>query len=230
MTDKDSNQTIAAALRRLEESPRLRQCATTSPTFPERRLFSARKLSRLRVFAPALLKSWLYARHWIGFVVRGLGLIARRRTTRRIAIGLGGAVTLSAVACLGLWWRLSAGPISLDLATPWLTAAIEENLGAGYRIEVGGTQLERDEQGRSALRIRDIVVRDSGGVLVASAPKAEVGFSGSSLLTGRLRAERLSLVGAEMALRIEHDGQLTLFAGADHRPIATAPSLDAPKV
>jgi len=39
-------------------------------------------------------------------------------------------------------------PIMLDLVTPWLTAAIEQNLGSRYRVEVGGTQLERDAQGR----------------------------------------------------------------------------------
>ena len=70
----------------------------------------------------------------------------------------------------------------LDLFTPWLTAAIEQNLGSRYRVAVGGTQLERDEQGRTALRLRDIVLRDASGATVAVAPKAEVGISGTSLL------------------------------------------------
>src|SRR4029078_5339228 len=58
--------------------------------------------------------------------------------------------------------------------------------------------------------------------IVASAPKAEVGLSGRSLFVGQLRAQSLNLVGAEMAVRIETDGRLTVFAGADKRPIATA--------
>jgi hypothetical protein len=86
---------------------------------------------------------------------------------------------------------------------------------------VGGTQIERDEKGRTSLRLRDIVVRDSDGTMVASAPKAEVGLSGMSLLMGRVRAQSLNLVGAEMAVRIESDGRITVFAGADKRPIAT---------
>jgi hypothetical protein len=171
-----------------------------------------------------------YVSGWIRYFFRRVSVSTRRPLVRNTAIGFGGVFFLGIAVCLGLWWRLSTGPIALDLATPWLTAAIEENLGSGYRINVGGTQLERDEQGRPALRIRDIVVRDAAGALVASAPKAEVGFSGAGLLTGRLRAERLSLVGAEMALRIEADGQLTLFAGADRQPIATAPGIgDATK-
>ena len=132
---------------------------------------------------------------------------------------------------LGLWWRLSRGPIELDLATPWLKAAIEENFGGNRSVTVGGTQLERDERGRTSLRLRDIVVRDADGTVVASAPKAEVGLSGRSLFSGRVRAQSLNLVGAEMSVRIEVDGRLTVFAGADSRPIATAaPSVLAPAV
>ena len=73
-----------------------------------------------------------------------------------------------------LWWRLNSGPIDLDLATPWLTAAIEENFGSQHKVYVGGTQLERDEAGRTSLRIRDIAVRDRDGNVVVSAPKARI--------------------------------------------------------
>src|SRR5262249_27715557 len=124
-----------------------------------------------------------------------------------------------------LWWRLSSGPLSLDLATPWLTTAIEQRFGASRRVEVGGTQIERDEEGHAALRMRDIVVRDPDGTVVATAPKAEIGISGISLLTGHVQATRLSLIGAAMALRIEADGQITVFAGAETKPIATTPAV-----
>ena len=106
--------------------------------------------------------------------------------------------------------------------TPWLVSAIEENFGSGHRVEVGGTQIERTENGGTAVRIRDIIVRDADGTIVASAPKAEVRVSGMSLLSGHMRAESLNLVGAEMAVRIERDGGVTIFAGADKHPIATA--------
>ena len=108
-------------------------------------------------------------------------------------------------AFLVLWWRLSQGPIELDVATPWLKAAIQENFGGNRIVSVGGTQLERDESGRTSLRLRDIVVRDADGTVVAKAPKAEVGLSGIGLLSGEVRAESLNLVGAEMAVRIEAD-------------------------
>jgi hypothetical protein len=42
-----------------------------------------------------------------------------------------------------------------------------------------------------------------------------------------VRAERLSLVGAQVAIRIEPDGQLTVFAGTNTRPLAATPSVAA---
>ena len=153
-----------------------------------------------------------------------------RQLIKRVAIGSGVLVTLVLLGCVGLWWRLSSGPIQLDAFSPWLVAAIEENFGSRQRVEVGGTQIERTANGGAAVRVRDIVVRDPDGTVVASAPKAEIRVSGLSLLSGHMRAESLSLVGAELAVRIETDGGVTVFAsGADKHPIAmaSAPSLVA---
>ena len=163
----------------------------------------------------------LARRPWFGLRYTVSNLF-RRPLVKRLLLGAAICVSLAIVGVLGLWWRLSSGPIELDLATPWLKAAIEENFGGNHTVAVGGTQLERDEKGRTSLRLRDIVVRDGDGTVVASAPKAEVGLSGRSLIVGQLRAQSLNLVGAEMAVRIETDGRLTVFAGADKRPIATA--------
>src|SRR5712692_912362 len=132
-------------------------------------------------------------------------LVARRSTLIRVGIGAGALVGVVGIAFVALWLRLASGPLALDAATPWLTAAIEERFGGRHRVEVGGTQLERDEEGRTALRLRDIVVRDGNGTVVASAPKAEVGLSGRSLLMGRVQAVRLSLIGAAMSVRVEPD-------------------------
>lgn len=145
-----------------------------------------------------------------------------KRTLLTIAVV--GAVLIASFA--GLWLRLGVGPINLDMVTPWLADAIEENIGQGNTVEIGGTQIERAGRIRIAVRIRDIVVRDRDHVVVASAPKAEVRLSGWALMTGKLRAESLRLVGAELAIRIDPDGQVTVSAGSTDRPLATgvAPS------
>ena len=172
------------------------------------------------------------ARHAGGdFVAAYWRLLARhKRLIRRVGIGSAAVLGVIVLACGALWWRLASGPIQLDVVTPWLASAIEENFGSHRQVQVGGTQIERTESGGAAVRIRDIVVRDPDGTIVASAPKAEVHVSGMSLLSGHMRAERLNLVGAEMSVRIEQDGDVTVFAGANKHPIATAPAVAIPVV
>lgn len=143
------------------------------------------------------------------------------RWAKRIAVVVAVLAVIFAGCFGGLWWRLGAGPINLDMATPWLAAAIEDNIGNGNTVEVGGTQIERAGRIRIAVRIRDIVVRDRDHAIVATAPKAEVRLSGTALLMGRLRAESLNLVDAELAVRITPDGQVSVSAGDTAKPLAT---------
>jgi hypothetical protein len=154
-----------------------------------------------------------------------LGSLRRRlsgaRWVRRLAVVVASLLVIFGGCFGGLWWRLGAGPINLDMATPWLASAIAENIGHGNTVEVGGTQIERAGRIRIAVRIRDIIVRDRDHAIVASAPKAEVKLSGSALLMGRLRAESLNLVDAELAVRITPDGYVTVSTGDNARPLAT---------
>src|SRR6266853_521112 len=147
--------------------------------------------------------------------------LAGERWVRRLAVVIAALIVIFAGCFGGLWWRLGAGPINLEMATPWLAAAIEENIGHGNTVEVGGTQIERAGRIRIAVRIRDIIVRDRDHVIVATAPKAEVKLSGTALLMGQLRAESLNLVDAELAVRITPDGYVTVSTGDTERPLAT---------
>jgi hypothetical protein len=150
-----------------------------------------------------------------------LGWITGARWVKRLAIVIAALMVIFA-GCFGaLWWRLGAGPINLDLVTPWLAAAIEDNIGNGNTVEIGGTQIERAGRIRIAVRIRDMIVRDQDHAVVASAPKAEVRLSGTALLMGRLRAESLNLVDAELAIRITPDGNVTVSTGDTTKPLAT---------
>ena len=139
-------------------------------------------------------------------------------------------VAVIALCVGGLWARLAAGPVPFDIATPFLASAIEHTLGNRHRVEIGGTQIERDNSGRMSLRIRDMLVRDADGAVIAGAPKAEVAVSTTGLLMGSLHAKRVSLVGAELAVRIETDGQITISTGAERRPLAVTPAIVKPAV
>src|ERR1700694_812882 len=146
---------------------------------------------------------------------------ATERWVKRLAVVIAVLMVIFTVCFGGLWWRLGAGPINLEMATPWLAAAIAENIGHRHTGEVGGTQIERAGRIRIAVRIRDIIVRDRDHAIVASAPKAEVRLSGTALMMGRLRAESLNLVDAELAVRITPDGYVTVSTGDNARPLAT---------
>jgi len=153
-------------------------------------------------------------------------IFAGRRWISRLLVA---ALALSVLSLFGagaLWWRLGEGPISLDFATPWLAGAIEDNLGSDHTVQVGGTQIERAGRIRFAVRVLDIVVRDRDKEVVASAPKAEVRLSLLSLLIGRLRAESLNLVDAELFVQITPDGRMIVSTGNNARPIvATKPDV-----
>jgi hypothetical protein len=214
MTDSTDNPRLAA-LRGLEES-----------------LLSHRRVQAMRAPASAAAPADVHPapvnEHGISILRRrrfGVPAVLYGRGMRRCLVALATLVAIAAMAFGALWYRLSSGPIALDFATDWLAAAIKENLGNRYSVEVGGTVIERDENGRIALRIRDIVMRDTDGAVVANAPRAEVGLAGLSLLSGHPRAESLNLVGAALSLRVEPNGDVSIFTGADKRPLARAPML-----
>ena len=92
-------------------------------------------------FSPARIRAWLGERLRMRPSLRFNPWILfdrRRPLLRRLTIATLALVAVVAIGSGALWWRLASGPISLDLATPWLTAAIEENLNGRYP-RVSGT-------------------------------------------------------------------------------------------
>src|ERR1044071_1715603 len=64
---------------------------------------------------------------------------ARTRLTGRTWIRrtfwvAGIAVGVFLIAAGALWWRLSRGPIEIDVATPWVTTAIGENFAGKHPV------------------------------------------------------------------------------------------------
>src|SRR5665213_2844836 len=67
---------------------------------------------------------------------RGAVRFLRHRYLRRLFWTTTVCVAMATVGFLGLWWRLSRGPIELDMATPWLKAAIEQNFDGKLSVEL----------------------------------------------------------------------------------------------
>jgi hypothetical protein len=190
----------------------------------------SRTWAALHLHWRALMAARSAEEHEAAEAKRGLTRVLRceRPWMRRCAHGGLALTGLVMMACGLLWWRLASGPLTLDMITPWLTSAIEQRFGGNHHVEVGGTQLERDDDGRTALRLRDVVVRGANGAVVASAPKAEVGISGANLLLGQIQAIRLSLIGATMALRVDTNGQVSVSAGTEKSPNIDTPFVVGP--
>jgi len=60
----------------------------------------------------AVLQLWITGERWV----------------KRVAIVIAVLAVIFTGCFGGLWWRLGAGPINLDVATPWLAAAIEDKM------------------------------------------------------------------------------------------------------
>src|SRR5579883_2636656 len=198
MTDSNLSPKIAA-LRGLEESLRSHRRAqaaseAANPSSKGVKPPAAPAPSGARSDPPRRAASSVSSGQCIVGPPSRLWRVVRSRRLRTAMIAFATLVAVVGIAFGGLWYRLSSGPIALDFATDWLAAAIKENLGSRYNVQVGGTVLERDENGGMALRIRDIVVRDSDGAVVANAPRAEVGLAKWSIVTGHPRAASLNLV------------------------------------
>src|SRR5713101_7089672 len=56
--------------------------------------------------------------------ILSIGFRRRGSVLRKVGVSVGVLVGLIAIVIGGFWWRLSTGPIALDIATPWLTSAI----------------------------------------------------------------------------------------------------------
>ena len=136
-------------------------------------------------------------------------------------------ISLSIVTLGVVYILLVRGFFPFDIASPWIAAALERQLGPGHRVEIGSTQLDHDATGAPLLRVEGIRVFGPGGKVIANAPSAEVGLDGSSLLVGSFRARRIDLVGAETTVRVGADGRVAIKAGRDATPITAAEPGDA---
>jgi hypothetical protein len=67
---------------------------------------------------------WLFACRRGRHLQKGLAGFIGRRWVRRTLWASAAVLAVTVLTAGGLWWRLSQGPIELDLATPWLKAAI----------------------------------------------------------------------------------------------------------
>lgn len=146
-----------------------------------------------------------------------------------------GLVTICVAVCVAVLVLTGAaatllvtGIIPLSGLEGRITAAMEERLGAGWKVVAEAAELGRID-GYSQLRVRQVSFRHSSGAVIR-APEAVLGYDPLALLKGDIRLVSVDLRGVNVRLGVNKEGALVVNADsapADplrHRPCPTQPS------
>lgn len=121
-----------------------------------------------------------------------------------------GILVVGLIIIVGGYGRLARGPISLPSLIPPIEAAINEQL-TDLHVKIDDAVLQRSPDGPGVLfRLRNIRLLDKDGSIVAQAPLAAIGMSGSALLAGRIAPGSVDFIGARVLLSYSSDQGLAL--------------------
>jgi hypothetical protein len=116
-----------------------------------------------------------------------------------------------------VFWRLSQGPISLDVMRDELQGALADALN-GDVVSIGEAQASWRGSDRSlGIVLTDVSVAEAGGELIARAPRIAVDLSLSALLRGDVAFSRLVAEGGEASVVRNADGALAAGLGGPDR-------------
>jgi hypothetical protein len=149
-----------------------------------------------------------------------------RRVARIGGVGLLAVLAVVLIVAGSFYVRLAQGPVSLDFMRATIESRINRSL-PDMVVSLGGVVLERSEEtGVPNVRLRDVVLRDRQGNLVARAPRAAIGVREGALLRGSLVPSSIELIGPRMRLMRKLDGSLELGFG-DAAPETEAVAIDS---
>ncbi|HEX5931598.1 MAG TPA: AsmA-like C-terminal domain-containing protein [Methyloceanibacter sp.] len=148
--------------------------------------------------------------------------------TREIFAGI---LVVGLVAIVLGYGRLARGPISLSGLVPTIEDSINGEL-ADLTVKIDDAILQRASDGPGVLfRLRNIRLVDKNGAILAQAPLAAIGMSGSALLSGRLAPGSVDFIGPRLLLTYEPGQGLSLsfsrLAPSGAEP--TIPGVPAPE-
>lgn len=135
-----------------------------------------------------------------------------------------GILVLGLVAIVLGYGRLGRGPVSLPSLVPTIETAINGEL-TDLHVKIDDAILQRATDGPGVLfRLRNIRLLDKDGAILAQAPLAAIGMSGSALLSGRLAPGSVDFIGPRLLLFYDSDQGLSLSfsrsaAGDNDTPI-----------
>lgn len=110
-------------------------------------------------------------------------------------------------------WKLSQGPIAISFLNSRIEQAINSQL-KDMKVQLGTAVLELDSQSRVPhIRFRNLILSDSAGSIIASAPRAAVTLDSSAMWSGKIAARSLELIGPKISAKRNIDGTVALGVG-----------------
>ena len=150
----------------------------------------------------------------------------RHRLAKIIVLALLSITAVMVIVGAAFFWRLSQGPVSLDFMTERIEREINKSL-LGMTVNMGGAVFELDSKTNVPhFRLRDVVLLDQSGNLIAKSKRAAIRFDGSALLTGSLVPRGLELIGTRILVKRQLDGGLVLGFGAPAAPENESVAMD----
>jgi hypothetical protein len=135
------------------------------------------------------------------------------------------AVTVATITLAGATATLLVtGIVPLSGLEDRISSAIEERLGAGWKVTAASAELGRID-GHSQLRVRQVAFRHSSGATIR-APEAVLGYEPMALLMGRIKLVSVDLRGVNVRLGVNKDG--ALIVNADSAPAEATPAATLP--
>ncbi len=121
-----------------------------------------------------------------------------------------GILVVGLVAIVLGYGRLGRGPISLQSLVPTIETAINGEL-SDVHVKIDDAILQRAADGPGVLfRLRNIRLVDKDGSILAQAPFAAIGMSGSALLSGRIAPGSVDFIGPRLLLFYDEAQGLSL--------------------
>lgn len=121
-----------------------------------------------------------------------------------------GILVVGLIAIVLGYGRLAHGPMSLPGFVPPIESAINDQL-TDLHVKIDDAVLQRSGDGPGVLfRLRNIRLIDPDGEVVAQAPLAAIGMSGSALLMGRLVPGSVDFIGPRLLMTYKEGQGLSL--------------------
>ncbi len=137
----------------------------------------------------------------------------RHRLAKITVLALLSITAFLVIVAAAFFWRLSQGPVSLDFMTERIEREINRSL-SGMTVDIAGAVFEMDSKTNVPhFRLRDLVLLDKSGNLIARSKRAAISFEGAAIFSGSLVPRSLELIGTRILVKRQLDGGLVLGFG-----------------